>query len=90
MLATSDREGADWLFKELQAHQVPLLILSAGIGDVIELVIRHKHTFYDNMKIVSNYMDFDSQVQCAHSVGTSPWRCACIAVSLTTSALIYI
>lgn len=55
------REGCDWLFPQLHKHQVPLLVLSAGIGDVIEAVIRQHSLLFDNVKVVSNYMEFDEK-----------------------------
>lgn len=53
------REGYSDFFNSLAKHQVPLLIFSAGIGDVLEEVIRQNHVFYPNVHIISNYMDFD-------------------------------
>lgn len=53
------REGYKLFFDHLAEHQVPLLIFSAGIGDVLEEVIRQKHVFHPNVNIISNYMDFD-------------------------------
>ena len=56
------RDGSDWLFDELHKHNVPLLIFSAGIGDVVMETVRQRAMLYDNVKVVSNFMDFDSQV----------------------------
>ena len=56
------RDHSDWMLKELNNYDVPLLIFSAGLGDIIEEVIRQHYTMYSNMKIVSNYMDFNNQV----------------------------
>ena len=56
------RDGSSAMFDSLQHHQVPLLIFSAGVGDVIDGILRNKNEFHDNMKIVSNFMDFDSEV----------------------------
>ncbi|XP_060072171.1 7-methylguanosine phosphate-specific 5'-nucleotidase A-like [Ylistrum balloti] len=53
------RDGCVWLFDHLNTHEVPLLIFSAGIGDVLEEVIRIQATYHSNMKVVSNYMAFD-------------------------------
>lgn len=53
------REGYKMFFDHLAEHQVPLLIFSAGIGDVLEEVIRQNHVFHPNVNIISNYMDFD-------------------------------
>ncbi|KAA8585362.1 hypothetical protein FQN60_004056 [Etheostoma spectabile] len=38
---------------------IPLLIFSAGIGDILEEVIRQAGVFHPNVKVFSNYMDFD-------------------------------
>ncbi|KAJ8253717.1 hypothetical protein COCON_G00203290 [Conger conger] len=53
------REGYQLFFDCLQEHSVPLLIFSAGIGDVLEEVIRQAGVFHPNVKVFSNYMDFD-------------------------------
>ncbi|KAI1887358.1 hypothetical protein AGOR_G00189480 [Albula goreensis] len=53
------REGYNVFFDQLQEHSIPLLIFSAGIGDVLEEVIRQAGVFYPNVKVFSNYMDFD-------------------------------
>ncbi|XP_010873093.2 7-methylguanosine phosphate-specific 5'-nucleotidase isoform X2 [Esox lucius] len=46
-------------FDHLQEHHIPLLIFSAGIGDVLEEVLRQAEVFLPNIKVFSNYMDFD-------------------------------
>ncbi|KAA0710756.1 7-methylguanosine phosphate-specific 5'-nucleotidase [Triplophysa tibetana] len=53
------RDGYKEFFKHLNDTCVPLLIFSAGIGDVLEEVIRQADVFFSNVKVVSNYMDFD-------------------------------
>ncbi|XP_062302476.1 cytosolic 5'-nucleotidase 3-like [Osmerus eperlanus] len=53
------RDGFQLFFDHLQEHSVPLLIFSAGIGDVLEEVIRQAGVFHPNVKVFSNYMDFD-------------------------------
>ncbi|XP_033728309.1 7-methylguanosine phosphate-specific 5'-nucleotidase A-like isoform X2 [Pecten maximus] len=60
------RDGCVWLFDHLHALDIPLLIFSAGIGDVLEEVIRIQATHHSNMKVVSNYMTFD---ECDRMVG---------------------
>jgi len=50
------------MFRSLNEQSVPLLIFSAGVGDVIEETIRQKLTYYPNIKVVSNFMDFDNDV----------------------------
>lgn len=53
------REGYQLLFDHLHEHSIPLLIFSAGIGDILEEVIRQAGVFHSNVKVFSNYMDFD-------------------------------
>ncbi|XP_064646475.1 cytosolic 5'-nucleotidase 3-like isoform X2 [Lineus longissimus] len=53
------REGCDSFFKVLDKNSIPLLIFSAGIGDIIQEIIEFHTGIYDNMKIVSNFMDFN-------------------------------
>ncbi|XP_068585344.1 7-methylguanosine phosphate-specific 5'-nucleotidase-like [Cebidichthys violaceus] len=53
------RDGYKLFFDRLTEQQVPLLIFSAGVGDVLEEVMRQHRVFYPNVHIISNYMDFD-------------------------------
>ncbi|XP_066554493.1 7-methylguanosine phosphate-specific 5'-nucleotidase isoform X1 [Amia ocellicauda] len=53
------RDGYRVFFDELKKQSIPLLIFSAGIGDVLEEVIRQAGVFHPNVKVFSNYMDFD-------------------------------
>ncbi|KAM4597993.1 cytosolic 5'-nucleotidase 3-like [Polymixia lowei] len=53
------REGYRFFFDHLQEHSIPLLIFSAGLGDILEEVIRQAGVFHPNVKVFSNYMDFD-------------------------------
>ena len=62
MSMSAYRDGCDELLRELHDHKVPVLIFSAGIGDIIERVVKQQAHMYSNIKIVSNYMDFNNQV----------------------------
>ncbi|XP_007940322.1 7-methylguanosine phosphate-specific 5'-nucleotidase [Orycteropus afer afer] len=53
------REGYKKFFSTLYHNNIPLFIFSAGIGDILEEIIRQMKVFYPNIHIVSNYMDFD-------------------------------
>lgn len=53
------REGYKFFFDHLREHSIPLLIFSAGIGDILEEVIRQAGVFHSNVNVFSNYMDFD-------------------------------
>ncbi|KAG7279116.1 hypothetical protein CRUP_004059 [Coryphaenoides rupestris] len=54
-------DGYQQFFDRLHQHSVPLLIFSAGLGDVLEEVIRQAAVFHPNVKVFSNYMDFDEE-----------------------------
>nr|XP_058140233.1 7-methylguanosine phosphate-specific 5'-nucleotidase isoform X1 [Dasypus novemcinctus] len=53
------REGYKMFFNTLYHNNIPLFIFSAGIGDILEEIIRQMKVFHPNIHIVSNYMDFD-------------------------------
>ncbi|XP_055476144.1 7-methylguanosine phosphate-specific 5'-nucleotidase isoform X1 [Psammomys obesus] len=52
------REGYKTFFDMLYHNNIPLFIFSAGIGDILEEIIRQMKVFHPNIHIVSNYMDF--------------------------------
>ncbi|XP_008569294.1 PREDICTED: 7-methylguanosine phosphate-specific 5'-nucleotidase isoform X2 [Galeopterus variegatus] len=54
-----DWEGYKTFFSTLYRNNIPLFIFSAGIGDILEEIIRQMKVFYPNIHIVSNYMDFN-------------------------------
>lgn len=43
---------------------MPVFIFSAGLGDVLEEIIRQAGVYHPNVKVVSNFMDFDDNVSC--------------------------
>ncbi|KAK1173468.1 cytosolic 5'-nucleotidase 3A isoform X3 [Acipenser oxyrinchus oxyrinchus] len=53
------REGYEHFFDKLQEHSVPMFIFSAGLGDVLEEIIRQAGVYHPNVKVVSNFMEFD-------------------------------
>lgn len=53
------KEGCKWLFNTLEHCDIPLLIFSAGLGDIIQEWICQQCGSYKNIKIVSNFMSFD-------------------------------
>lgn len=55
------RDRCNDFFSKLEQFKVPCLIFSAGLGDIIEEVIRQQACFHSNVKVVSNYMDFDKE-----------------------------
>lgn len=54
------RNGTAEIFELLEKHDVPVLIFSAGLADIIEEVLRQKlKRNFPNVQVVSNRMDFD-------------------------------
>ncbi|NWR88520.1 5NT3B nucleotidase, partial [Furnarius figulus] len=60
------RDGFKEFFDQLHKNNIPLFIFSAGVGDVLEEIIRQANIFYPNVKVVSNYMDFDDDGVLVH------------------------
>ncbi|XP_036753340.1 cytosolic 5'-nucleotidase 3A isoform X1 [Manis pentadactyla] len=62
IVAESDvmlKEGYENFFDKLQQYSIPVFIFSAGIGDILEEVIRQAGVYHPNITVVSNFMDFD-------------------------------
>lgn len=53
------RNGAKELLKKANDMQIPVIILSAGIGNVIEIFLKDNNLFTDNIYIISNFIKFD-------------------------------
>lgn len=56
------RDGHEKFFKSLHDQQVPILIFSAGLGDVLNEIIRQRSQYHSNMKTVANFMKFNANV----------------------------
>ncbi|CAH8826968.1 unnamed protein product [Trichobilharzia szidati] len=54
------REKVDIFLQLLHNYNIPVLVFSAGLGDVIDLFLHHSNVHYDNMRVVSNFMQFDN------------------------------
>jgi len=55
------REGCKELYKTLADGAIPLLIFSAGLGNVIEIVLQQQAALHNNITIISNFMEFNDQ-----------------------------
>lgn len=58
----ANRDGYEQFFDRLQKYNVPVFIFSAGLGDVLEEIIHQAGVYHSNIKVVSNFMDFDDNV----------------------------
>ncbi len=54
------REGAKDFFYKLHENKIPVIILSAGIGNVVKKSLQNQGCYYDNMDIISNFIKFDN------------------------------
>ncbi|RUS91180.1 hypothetical protein EGW08_001093, partial [Elysia chlorotica] len=64
------RNGCKDFFNLLHSMDIPILIFSAGIGDVISETIKQQATFYPkNMKVVANFLQFDEMGKMVGFVG---------------------
>lgn len=54
------RDGTQELFKRLNELNVPLLVFSAGLGDSILSVLKHADVMYPNVRIVSNFLQYEN------------------------------
>eukprot|EP00730_Choanoeca_flexa_P005285 TRINITY_DN11918_c0_g3_i2.p1 TRINITY_DN11918_c0_g3~~TRINITY_DN11918_c0_g3_i2.p1 ORF type:complete len:323 (+),score=50.67 TRINITY_DN11918_c0_g3_i2:1490-2458(+) len=64
MVATDDlqlRKGAEALFRQAQAMDIPFHIFSAGLYDVIHAFLKHHGLDQLGMHVVSNMMTFDDE-----------------------------
>lgn len=53
------KTGCDWFFYTLERYDIPLVIFSAGFGDIIEEWMLQQCGSFKNQKIVSNFAKFD-------------------------------
>lgn len=55
------RDDTDTMLDLLNQEGVPVLILSAGLGDLLVEIMKHFSVFHDNTKVVSNFLAFDAE-----------------------------
>ena len=53
------REGSSDIFNFLKTKNIPLVFISSGLGDIISGVLKKEGVLSDNIKIISNFFDFD-------------------------------
>lgn len=53
------RDGTEKIFQKLCNAQVPIIVFSAGLGDMVEAVLRYNNAFYDNVKVIANYLKYN-------------------------------
>lgn len=69
MVAASNvefRDATSTMLTILAGSSIPVLVLSAGIGDLIVEILQSQGVFHDNIKVVSNFLAFDDE---GHVIG---------------------
>lgn len=54
------RKGAKEFLEQANKNNVPVIILSAGIGNVIKKFLKDNKCYYENIFIISNFIEFDT------------------------------
>ncbi|VDM35032.1 unnamed protein product [Hydatigera taeniaeformis] len=55
------RNGVPDFMSTLNSHNIPMVIFSAGLGDIIEWILERAGLLYGNVKVASNFMNFDEK-----------------------------
>ena len=55
------RDDTDKMLSLLHAADVPVLVMSAGVGDLIKEIMTHFSVLHTNTSLVSNFLKFDSE-----------------------------
>ncbi|KAK9297978.1 hypothetical protein QLX08_008502 [Tetragonisca angustula] len=53
------RDGTKELLKKLHLAKVPVLVFSAGLGDIVEAILKSQGILFDNVKIISNFLKYE-------------------------------
>ena len=53
------RDGAKDILKYWHSNNIPVIVLSAGIGNIILKFLKLNNCLYDNMYVISNFLSFD-------------------------------
>ena len=53
------KESSAW--QSVHSKEVPVLVLSAGVGDLINHIMDHFGVLHSNVKLVSNFLKFDEE-----------------------------
>lgn len=56
------REGGKEFLKKMYEKNIPVIIISAGIGNFIEQFLIHHNSYYPNIHIISNFISFENGI----------------------------
>ncbi|GAB1861425.1 5'-nucleotidase [Camponotus japonicus] len=52
------RDGTREILEKLYNARVPIVVFSAGLGDMVEAVLKYNNALFDNVKIISNFLKY--------------------------------
>jgi len=55
------RDDTDKLLGMMQKADIPVLVMSAGVGDLIQEILKHFNLVFSNLSVVSNFLLFDEE-----------------------------
>ncbi|PIN91229.1 hypothetical protein COU61_02370 [Candidatus Pacearchaeota archaeon CG10_big_fil_rev_8_21_14_0_10_35_13] len=55
------RKGTYWLLDYLKEKSIPIIIMSASIGDMIEEILRKKGKLYENVHVIANKLKWGKE-----------------------------
>lgn len=58
------RNGTDIMLSHLEESGVPVLVFSAGLGDMVAAILRHHSSLLPNVHIISNFLQYDGDILC--------------------------
>ena len=64
------RAGAKEFLEEMHSNNIPVVILSAGIGNVIVDFLKENNCYFDNIEIISNFIPFNEDGSIKEFSGT--------------------
>lgn len=56
------RDRTKELFTKLAKVKVPILVFSAGLGDIVHAVLKNQSVLFDNVKVISNFLNFNGNM----------------------------
>jgi len=55
------RDDTDKMLGMMKEANIPVLVMSAGVGDLIQEILKHFSLVSNNMSVVSNFLQFDTE-----------------------------
>ena len=55
------RDGAKEFLKDMYERSIPVIIISAGVGDIIEQALINEKSNYENIYIYSNFLKYENE-----------------------------